>query len=132
MNHVVTSTLVFDAPGTVNEYVGGYDDWLRQKEASTISKQEAPIKSPAVVKNSEPSPKSPQKSKLSYNEQRELGLLPVLIEKLESEQEDIHAQMADSDFYNQDSLKITQIQERLTVIQVELEQSYKRWEDLDS
>ena len=29
LNNVVTSTIVFEADG-LNEYVGGYDDWLRQ------------------------------------------------------------------------------------------------------
>ena len=30
LNNVVTSTIVFEA-GEVREYVGGYDDWLRQR-----------------------------------------------------------------------------------------------------
>ena len=31
VNNVVTSTLVFEGDGNVKEYVGGYDDWLRQR-----------------------------------------------------------------------------------------------------
>ena len=31
LNNVVTSTLVFEGEGQVNEYVGGYDDWLRSR-----------------------------------------------------------------------------------------------------
>ena len=31
LDNVVTSTLVFEGGGQVNEYVGGYSDWLRQR-----------------------------------------------------------------------------------------------------
>ena len=34
LNNVVTSTIVFEADG-VREYVGGYDDWLRQRASSS-------------------------------------------------------------------------------------------------
>ncbi|RMU01984.1 ABC transporter ATP-binding protein, partial [Pseudomonas savastanoi pv. glycinea] len=30
LDNVVTSTLVFEGEGKVREYVGGYQDWLRQ------------------------------------------------------------------------------------------------------
>ena len=32
LNNVVTSTIVFEGEGEVNEYDGGYDDWLRQRK----------------------------------------------------------------------------------------------------
>ena len=31
LNNVVTSTIVFEGGGRLSEYVGGYDDWLRQR-----------------------------------------------------------------------------------------------------
>jgi len=31
LNNVVTSTIVFEGEGRLMEYVGGYDDWLRQR-----------------------------------------------------------------------------------------------------
>ena len=34
LNNVVTSTIVFEGGGRLTEYVGGYDDWLRQKTTS--------------------------------------------------------------------------------------------------
>src|SRR5439155_17470148 len=33
LDNVVTSTLVFEGGGRVQEYVGGYEDWLRQRAA---------------------------------------------------------------------------------------------------
>ena len=48
INNVVTSTLVFEGDGVVKEYVGGYDDWLRQRpaeakpEKAAQSKKETP------------------------------------------------------------------------------------------
>ena len=40
IDHVVTSTLVFEGDGRVQEYVGGYEDWLRQRPVETpIAKQ---------------------------------------------------------------------------------------------
>ena len=36
LNNVVTSTIVFEGDGRLEEYVGGYDDWLRQKKADCI------------------------------------------------------------------------------------------------
>jgi len=130
LNHVVTSTMVFDRPGVVNEYVGGYDDWLRQRVELPTSAQQSSGK---CTKSTEQDVAKaiPTQKKLSYNDQRELDLLPAKIEALEAEQEEIHAQMAATDFYSQDGVKIALIQERLTAIQSELEQGYERWEILE-
>ena len=38
LNNVVTSTLVFEGSGQVKEYVGGYDDWVRQR-ASELARR---------------------------------------------------------------------------------------------
>jgi ATP-binding cassette subfamily F protein uup len=130
LNHVVTSTLVFDGPGVVNEYVGGYDDWLRQKAEPVVSEQETSAKSVKTAERDKSGSPAPKK-KLSYNDQRELELLPAKIEALESEQEEIHLQMADPEFYSRDGTQIAQIQERLAELQAELKHGYARWEVLE-
>jgi ATP-binding cassette subfamily F protein uup len=130
LNHVVTSTLVFDGPGVVNEYVGGYDDWLRQKAEPVVSEQETSAKSVKTAERDKSGSPAPKK-KLSYNDQRELELLPARIEALESEQEEIHLQMADPEFYSRDGTQIAQIQERLAELQAELKHGYARWEVLE-
>jgi len=46
LDDVVTSTLVFEGGGVVQEYVGGYEDWLRQR------RQPLEVPRPAVEKPS--------------------------------------------------------------------------------
>ena len=43
IDHVVTSTLVFEGDGRVQEYVGGYEDWLRQKSAQPTANRQSRI-----------------------------------------------------------------------------------------
>ena len=126
LNSVVTSTLVFEGEGRVVEYVGGYDDWIRQR-------------SPAV---SEPKPSASEKSvkakprtkstKLSYKDQRELDALPKKIEELDAELASAHATVADPGFYQQDGEVIAETNKRLQQLEQELEQAYARWEELES
>ena len=128
LNHVVTSTLVFDGPGVVNEYVGGYDDWLRQKATPSPSTRESSIDK---EKKSEETSTTSAKKKLSYNDQRELDQLPAKIEALDSEQSELHAMMTKPDFFSRESGEITKVQERLSAIEVELADCYQQWEILE-
>jgi ATP-binding cassette subfamily F protein uup len=124
INNVVTSTLVFEGQGKVNEYVGGYDDWLRQRQ---------PAKKPVVSKQDKPVVREQKRPrKLGYKEQRELDGLPAVIEQLESEQEGLHAQMADPAFFKQDGEVIAQSQARLAEVEQALAQAYARWEELEA
>ncbi len=130
LNHVVTSTLVFDEPGVVNEYVGGYDDWLRQRVAPSLPSDG--IKTGrAVVQEKIKSAPAQVKKRLSYNDQRELELLPTKIEALEREQSGIHQQMTSPNFFSGDSDEIVKIQRRLAEIDLELGHCYERWDKLE-
>jgi len=126
LNNVVTSSLVFEGNGQVNEYVGGYDDWLRQRKPLEVAKpvKKKPAKAPAAKPESRP-------KKLSYKDQRELDMLPQRIEALEAELEAIHATMADPDFYKKGGDEIAGAQHRLEQIEAELAQAYERWEALE-
>jgi len=130
INEVVTSTLVFENDSQVNEYVGGYDDWLRQRRVSSTTKTDKKIKQPenkiANVSGEENKPR-----KLSYKEQSELEKLPVNIEAWEAEQEALHEQMASADFYQQDNDIITKAQQRLAELDADLAKAYARWEQLE-
>lgn len=130
LNHVVTSTLVFEEPGAVNEYVGGYDDWLRQRAEPSLLAEELKAKE-TVMKEKKEETSVTVKKKLSYNDQRELELLPAKIESLEKEQGDIHELMALPDFFSGDSGEITRTQERLAELESELAHCYERWEILE-
>jgi ATP-binding cassette subfamily F protein uup len=125
----VTSTVVFE--GTeLREYVGGYDDWLRQRPAA--------VPAAAIERPSRPTaqPRRPPETrsapgKLSYKNQRELATLPAQIEALEAEQAELHARMADPAFYQQAGGGIAVASERLTALETELEAAYARWEALE-
>ena len=126
LNNVVTSTLVFEGGGAVNEYVGGYDDWLRQRVEPSIAK---PAPKPKAEK-ARPSKEKPKK--LSYKDQRELDALPAVIEALEEEQAVLHSRMSHPDFYREPKEEITKIQSRLEELETELAAGYERWETLEA
>ena len=128
LNNVVTSTLVFEGDGRVNEYVGGYDDWVRQRQEVSVAAAVAT----EVSERSERRPKERPKTKLSYKEQRELETLPQTIEALEAEQAQLHAAMASAEFYQQDKAVIAEAQARLAALEQELPGLYERWESLES
>ncbi len=128
LNNVVTSCLVFEGEGRVAEYVGGYDDWLRQR----APKPAAPAPKPA--KPSQPKPAAapkPRPAKLSYKDQRELEALPARIEALEGEQEALHSAMAEPAFYQQGKAEIAAAKQRMEALETELSEAYRRWEILE-
>lgn len=127
LNHAVTSILAFEGEGSVNEYVGGYDDWLRQRRS-----RDEPVKAEKTGGRSEKPERQRNRSrKRSYNEERELEALPQRIESLEAEQEEWYQAMADPAFYQQESEVIAKARERLKHLEHELEASYQRWEILE-
>ncbi len=129
LNNVVTATLVVDEDGSVKEYAGGYDDYLRQSENSKAVEEKKPESKPqSVVSPDKPKPKA----KLSYKEERELEQIPQQIEALEQEQTELQSAMSDPDFFKQSSDLITDASNRLQTIQSELERLLERWEELES
>ncbi len=138
LNNLVTSTIALDGQGNAVEYVGGYDDWVRQSQAA--AKPSVPVK---TSKTAADSPKAETKAdpsrKLSYKEQKaleaqqqELAELPARIEALEDEQAQIGKRMADASFYQGDEDEIAKTAARLKEIEEELLQAYQRWEELDN
>jgi len=130
VNNVVTSTLVFEGDAQVNEYVGGYDDWLRQSKERAAKKNNSAQKETANMHSAEPSKQSKAK-KLSYKDQRELDALPLQIETFEKEIATLQKRMAEDAFYKQDKDEILKVQEQLAEAQAGLEHCYVRWEVLE-
>ena len=124
---MVTSTLVFEEEGRVAEYIGGYDDWLRQKQSVPVPQKDL-IK---VREKKKPAPKSGN-NKLGYMEKRELDALPQQIEVMEVEQEALFEKMSAPDFYKTDGQGISQIKARQEELEILLEKAYVRWEELES
>jgi ATP-binding cassette subfamily F protein uup len=120
LDNVVTSTLAFEGNGVIQEYVGGYEDWLRQKPAQPTTPQHKPQVS---VKQ--------QKPKLGLAESEELKRMPKKIEKLEAEVAELQVKMADPAFYSQDQKDIDKILEKFKRLSEELDALYKRWEMLE-
>jgi ATP-binding cassette subfamily F protein uup len=128
LNNVVSSTLVFEGDGRVNEYVGGYDDYLQQRRPpETAGRREDRPAPAAEVARPKPAPK-----KLSYKDQRELELLPKRIEQLDAELESVQTRMADPGFYLGDGDEIANAKQRMAEIEQELAAAYRRWEELEA
>ncbi len=127
LDNVVTSTIVFEAQGVINEYVGGYSDWLRQRRVirpATGNQQS----------NSTSQPKKAQASnkKLSYKQQQQLDSLPTTIAALEAQQSEIHDQISDADFYTGDQQQINKVLADSKQIEQQLEQAYIDWDTLET
>ncbi len=125
LNNVVTSTLVFEGEGRVGEYVGGYDDWVRQSGPKEPSRPEKPVKS------EKQRPKRESRLTISYKEQRELEQIPGIIELLEAEQNELYRSMSDPAFYRESGAEVATAKARLQAIEEELEEAYQRWEILE-
>ena len=95
LNNVVTSTIVFEN-GDVREYVGGYDDWQRQRSEPTAAKGDKPTsaKNKRSRRHLQQGPARQAATGLSRKEKRDLESLPKKTEKPESEIAKLHATMA--------------------------------------
>ena len=124
LNNIVTSTWAFEGNGEVNEYVGGYDDYLRQKP----NPKTANTSKGSAGKSSTPEQKPSRK--LSHKEKRELDELPLKIEKWEAELLELQLLMATPDFHKKAPITIKNTQESINKIEAELKQAYARWEAL--
>ena len=127
LNNVVTSTLVFEGSGEIKQFVGGYDDWLRQRDSASSAKiNEVPKAGNLQLKS------ATTKSKRSFNNERELSALPKKIDLLEQRITEISTQMSDASFYRSDRAEIKKTEDLLKSAQLELEVLYKRWEKLET
>ncbi len=125
LNNVVTSTFVFEEKGHVSEYIGGYDDWLRQRKPPGIPKTSNKKKGNTRIKE------TTGRRKLTYKEQRESESLPKEIEALEREQNELFTLMADPDFYKKEGNHVARAKERLSEVEEKIKKLYQRWETLE-
>jgi ATP-binding cassette subfamily F protein uup len=139
LNNVVTSTIVFEAGG-VREYVGGYDDWLRQRPpvaprssgetaGSSSRRQDSPSATSAVAAADPTSPAG--KVRLSYKEQQELAALPAKLEQLEAEIGKLHQAMATPEFYKRPGPAVARDATVLQQLEEQLAAAFQRWETLE-
>jgi ATP-binding cassette subfamily F protein uup len=132
IDHVVTSTLVLEGDGRVQEYVGGYEDWLRQRrQAEPAPVRRAPASARSGTSTVEDTAAS-RSRKPSYKEQLELQQLPARIEALETEQKQLQAEVSSADFYKRPADGIHAALARLEELETLLLAAYARWDALDS
>ena len=129
LDNVVTSTLVFESGGVVQEYAGGYSDWLRQ--GHQLLEVDQPDKQLAAANNKEVRSRTNDNKKLSYKYQRELDLLPNEIEKLEQKILELQHVVSNPDFYSQEYKKTQDVLDELAYTEEELEQKIGRWSELE-
>ena len=125
LDNVVTSTLVFEGGGQWREYVGGYEDWLRQKLAAEPASAPKPGKQKAQRAGDRP-------RRMSFKEQRELRDLPGRIESLEREKLELFARMSAPGFYTSAGDEIARTQQRVAAIEIEIHAAFERWTELES
>ncbi len=132
IDNVCTQTIVFENPVDgqyqVNEYVGGYEDYLRQRKVpeavKSVVKKSKPVKTEKLQTESS--------NKLTFKEKHELEKLPVQIDALEVEIEALSTQVCEPDFYNQEESKIKQVTSTLSDLEKQLRTAYDRWSELEA
>jgi ATP-binding cassette subfamily F protein uup len=138
LDNVVTSTLVFEGDGRVNEYVGGYSDWLRQRRSIAVAAKTPSPRStqsqatPAAARPPARGSAAAKTRKLSYKDQRELDAMPAAIQRLEVEQAELAAAIGDPELFRRDPAAANAAVQRLQSVQQELEAAFARWEALES
>jgi ATP-binding cassette subfamily F protein uup len=136
LDNVVTSTFVFEGDGRVREYVGGYSEWARPRDAALAAAQAtaAARVTPASPSSMDRAPDAPAPAaprKLSFNERRELQDLPSRIAALERELEELHARVQSAGFYMEGAAAIAAALQRLEDIGREMDEALARWSELD-
>ncbi len=136
LDNVVTQVIAFEGEGSLREYIGSYQDWVRTKATQTtpVSSKALPKKPEATValNATASSVASSVTKKLSYQENRELQALPGKIDGLEQEQKHIALRLNEPTLYRENSGEVKLLQNRLAAIEDELMACFSRWEELES
>jgi len=132
IDKVVTSTIVLEGDGKLFEFVGGYEDWLRQRGNVSSNKKNSDKPAKKQDTKNQTAPAETKKAKkLSYKDKLALEKLPALIEELETGIEVIQNKMSEADYYKQDSETMATDKEKLVKMESDLEQAYQQWEELE-
>jgi len=130
LDNVVTSTVVFEQDGKVQEYVGGYSDWVRSGHELAVT--DSPFEIERKKRESAERRRNKPATKLSYKDQRELDQLPADIENIEAGIGGLQAAIAEPDFYTQDAEFVQQKLHELKLAEAQLEQRIERWGELET
>ena len=136
INNIVTSCLVFEGDGKIDEFVGSYDDWQHLNPSAGLADEtNKKVTKETTQKDNAPhktSTATPEKTKqLTYSDKRKLEALPQEIEQLEIKIEQLQKTMAAPNFYQQDHSKVSAVTDKLQQVEASLEEKYKQWEALE-
>ena len=138
VDNVVTSSLVFEGNGIINQFVGGYTDmrnWYDQNELLAKKKTDADVKQPKAeikLEKQQTNTSTRSNKKLSYKDNKELEEFPKKIEGMEKELEELQLLVSSVDFFQQDENKTQAAMQKLTKIEEDLSVAYTRWDELES
>jgi ATP-binding cassette subfamily F protein uup len=127
---VVTSTLVLEGDGKIGDYVGGYADWVREKEKVAAAKAAGAARAEALAGAPPAKPKASRK--LSNKERGELEALPAQIEAIEVEQAGLGAKLSDPVFYQRERGAASEAKARLDELERRHAVAFARWEELEA
>ncbi|MDQ2916822.1 MAG: ATP-binding cassette domain-containing protein [Pseudomonadota bacterium] len=127
LDNIATQTLVAEGAGVWTEYAGGYTDWLAQRRPAAVERRETVAAGKATAPRA-----TPQRVRLTFNEQRELDALPAELESLEREQHALSERMCATDYHKQDVERIKVDRRRAEEIERALTERFGRWGELDA
>lgn len=136
MDRVVTSLLVIDEHGNVEEQSGGFSEW-EARGGALLSAADETRNTNRALKHTAPQTEKPrtppgiQKRKLSYKEQRELDELPALIASLEEQQALLESTTSSPNFFDGNPTEVGKVLEQLTQISESLDAALERLIELE-
>tara|TARA_Y100001933_G_scaffold74439_1_gene75714 strand:- start:2511 stop:4406 length:1896 start_codon:yes stop_codon:yes gene_type:complete len=133
MDNVVTSLMVFESNGKINEYVGGYSDWsIKGGKLQKVGESKAKAdKARGKNLNQENQIKHETTKRKSREHDKEIRRILLLIEKLELEQSQLEKILSGPNFYEDSKENIERTLQKFAENKKDLEITYERWEQLD-
>ena len=135
LDRIVRRIFVFEANGHIQQYEGGYSDYLiayelrygQEPGSETNTTASCKTESPSVKEQKNAGRKQQTKLKFSYKEQREFETIESDIEELENKIADLEAEMmANASSYG----KLSELTKEKEEKEALLEQKMERWEYL--
>ena len=122
LDRLVTSVIAMEGNGVVDEFVGGYGDYLRQR-----NRRAAKSLPKAAARSASPAPPRERGQRPNWKEQRELEDLPRRIAALEAEKSAIEKSLSDSDVYARNRASFEAASTRHGEVVAEIAKAEDRW-----
>lgn len=132
IDNVVTSTLVFEGDGFINEYIGGYEDWVRLRDRKKTQVEKVEVVEVLPERTPEPKAKKEKPRTLLNRERRELEELPKALEKMEAEQAALAEKLYDPELYKTQPDLLPRLEKEQQELERKIKEIYARWEELEA